>query len=396
MIAEDAGLAAVVGPPNETCRLHDVRAYPASALRASVGNQPPKGTNEDVALLMYTSGSTGRAKGVPITHGGYVWALETLREHVPVFDSCLVSAPLFHMNGQAATFLYLAAGRTTVLLPRFSVRSALAAIETFQPQEVSGVPSMVAMLAQGMGETKSAFPWVKCLGLGSAPLTPPLIATCRELFPQATIDNGYGTTETGPVSFGVSTTDKPRPPGSLGYPMPGVEAHIEGDGDEGELLLRTPMTTAGYWQRPDLNKTAFVEGRYRTGDIVMRDGNGCYHFIDRRDDMIVCGGENVFPSDVERILENHPSVAQAAVVGIEHEIKGKVPVAFVVAKPGALLSERELRDHTLAHAPPYAHPRHIWIIDALPTGGTHKINRRLLTDQARRLLSVASESSSTP
>ena len=187
--------------------------------------------------------------------------------------------------------------------------------------------------------------------------------------------------------FGPHPHNLPRPALSLGYPLPGIGVRLVNeqtrDADEGVLQLQTPALMPGYHHLP--KKTAAVmtqDGYYDTGDILRRDAHGFYYFVGRSDDMFVCGGENIFPDEVEQMLERHPHIHQACVVPVADEIRGHKPVAFVVLVSGASMTVQEVKDFALAHAPAYQHPRHVLFVPELPLAGTNKIDRRALIERA--------------
>jgi len=229
------------------------------------------------------------------------------------------------------------------------------------------------------------------VALGSAPLTQALVDRVKAAFPGALVTNGYGTTETGPVAFGPHPRDLPRPDAALGYPAEGIDVRLVAgdnlDADEGVLHLRTPALMPGYLNLP--HRTAEVmtaDGYYVTGDVLRRDADGFYHFVGRADDMFVCGGENIYPEEVETMLERHPGIRQACVVPVPDAIKGAKPVAFVVRAMGEGVSAEAVKQWALANAPAYQHPRHVELVGELPLGGTGKIDRKLLMDRARALV----------
>jgi len=187
-------------------------------------------------------------------------------------------------------------------------------------------------------------------------------------------------TEGGPVPLGPHPDGKPRPAGSIGYPYPGTGARLVGgrDDTEGELVLRNPGILSGYHGMPEETALRIRDGWYYTGDICRRDREGFYYFIGRTDDMFVCGGENIFPIEVETLLERHPAVHQAYVMPFEHELKGEVPYAFVVLRAGAAVSEEALRQFALENGPAYQHPRRVFFLEQLPLAGTNKIDRAQL------------------
>jgi acyl-CoA synthetase (AMP-forming)/AMP-acid ligase II len=345
---------------------------------------------ERVACLLYTSGSTGGPKGVPISHAGYwagLGAFEYDRARI-TGTTALVAAPLYHLNAQSYCFAALYFGSGVVLQPRFDPARFGVAIERYRVDEVSGVPAMVAMaIDQVEKEPPASRPdWsqVTSVSLGSAPVSDRLLERIRVWFPNASVSNSYGTTETGIASFGPHPRGIPTPPESVGYPLSGIDARLIGGAtdDEGELELRTPMMATGYHQRPEQTRARFVNGWYRTGDLMRRDSNGFYFFLGRVDDMMVCGGENVYPAEVERLLESHPEVLEAAVVARPDRVRGQVPVAFVVRRPDSSLTAEALIGYAAERGAGYARPRSIIFLDQLPLAGTNKIDRQALTRRA--------------
>jgi len=229
--------------------------------------------------------------------------------------------------------------------------------------------------------------------MGSAPVSASLMAGLHRALPQAAVTNAYGTTEAGPVVFGPHPKGMPQPELSVGYPHPAVQLRLV-DGDnrnaaQGVLEMKCPALMLGYHNRPDVAPPFSADGFYITGDVFRRDANGFHYFVGRTDDMFVSGGENIYPADVERMLERHPDVAQAAVVPIDDEIKGQKPVAFVIRKPGRAPSEDDVKQFALAHAPAYAHPRFVWFVDELPLASTNKVDRAALKRIAQERTSRA-------
>jgi acyl-CoA synthetase (AMP-forming)/AMP-acid ligase II len=226
--------------------------------------------------------------------------------------------------------------------------------------------------------------------MGSAPVSHGLMEAIRHALPQAAVTNAYGTTEAGPVVFGPHPRGLPQPEMSVGVRHPQVALRlVDGgnrDADQGVLEMKCPALMNGYHNRPDVMPPFTADGFYVTGDVFRRDGDGFHYFVGRTDDMFVSGGENIYPADVERMLERHPDVAQAAVVPIDDEIKGQKPVAFVVPKGGCRPSEDEIKRFALANAPAYAHPRFVWLADELPLASTNKVDRSALRRLAEQRL----------
>ena len=346
------------------------------------------------ALFLYTSGSTGKPKGVVLSHQSHLWVVEQRLKGADISqERALIAAPLYHMNGLALAQLCCAAHITVVLLPQFDARAYLRAIGAHRVTWITGVPPMMAMLLQERdlvaATDLSSVRHVRC---GSAPTSPALLAAIQATFPQARFVNGYGTTEAGPVVFGPHPDRIPTPPLSVGYPHPAVQLRLRAPdgsiGDEGVLEQKCPAQMNGYWQRPDIRPPLTEDGFYVTGDVFRRDENGFHYVIGRVDDMFISGGENIFPSEVEKVLETHPGVEQSAVIPVPDDIKGTKPVAFVVRSAGAAIDEAAVKAHALAHAPAFMHPRRVWFLDALPLMGTNKIDKAQLAAWARDRLAA--------
>jgi acyl-CoA synthetase (AMP-forming)/AMP-acid ligase II len=339
----------------------------------------------DTGEILYTSGSTGRPKGVVLSHAGQLWALSVHVAATPMAgERSLIVAPLYHMNALFNVSVCLLNGIEVVLMPRFDAAAYLKAVAEYRCTLLSGIPTMFALMArQRELLTSLDLSAVKAVTIGSAPLTEALVARVQEMFPQAVISNGYGTTEAGPSIFEDHPQGLPRPLLSLGYPLPDVEVRLAGGtGDEGVLQVRSPAMFTEYLNLPGVTGAKLHDGWYDTGDVMRRDSSGFYYFTGRADDMFVCGGENVYPGEIEKMLERHPAVLQAAVVAVPDEIKGEIPIAFVVLKDRSV-SPGELKRFALESGPAYSHPRAFVVVDELPVATTHKLDKRPL--QARAL-----------
>lgn len=338
----------------------------------------------DVCLQPYTSGSTGRPKGVLLTHAGQAWQIDTLvrARRMGPEDRVLVAAPLYHKNALVWTKVCMAAGAAIVLLARFDRRLYVEAIGRYHVTRLSGVPTMFHLILNDPALAAADKSSVRSVGVGSAPASPALFEALHRTFPNASATNGYGVTEAGPVMFANHPEGKPRPATSIGYPLEGCEIRLDPGPDEGVLLTRNPGVMAGYHNLPDETARRLKDGWFDTGDVCRRDADGFYYFVGRTDDMFVCGGENVYPGDVESTLERHPDILQAAVLPVDHELKGQVPVAFVVARPGSGLGEQAVKEWALAHGPAYQHPRRVFLVPELPLAGTNKIDRAALRARA--------------
>jgi long-chain acyl-CoA synthetase len=349
------------------------------------------------AMILYTSGSTGTPKGVVLSHRSHLWVVET--RLAPGLDRhrYLIAAPLYHMNALALAKLACAAHATIVLLPQFSARGYIEAIGRYRCTWLTAVPPMIAMMLREADLlARTDLSSVAFVRMGSAPVSASLMAALRAALPQAAVTNAYGTTEAGPVVFGPHPLGLPQPELSVGYPHPQVALRLADganrDADQGVLEMRCPALMNGYHNRPDVKPPLTADGFYITGDVFRRDADGFHYFVGRSDDMFVSGGENIYPADVERMLERHPGVAQAAVVPIDDDIKGQKPVAFVILKAGAAADAEEIKRFALAHAPAYAHPRFVWFVDDLPLASTNKLDRAALKKMAAANVSRAQRS----
>ncbi len=343
---------------------------------------------DDVGQMLYTSGSTGRPKGVPLSHLGQLWALSTrtsgaLNEN----ERYIIAQPLFHMNGLFATKTIFATNASVVLLPSFETRSYIEAIAKYKATAATAVPTMWArVIKERELLAQNDITSIRRLMLGSAPMTMGLWDKIKQVLPNVTLSIGYGTTEAGPAVFGPHPKGIPTPPLALGYPIdPEAVKLVDGTENEGVLLMRNPALMDNYHNLPQQTAKAITDGWYYSGDVMRRDENGFYYFVGRADDMFVCSGENVYPGEVEKLLERHPQVQQAVVVPLPDEERSQVPVAFIVPRADAKPTVDDIRKFTIANGPAYQHPRRIEFVNELPWAGTNKIDRKSLIDRARQL-----------
>jgi acyl-CoA synthetase (AMP-forming)/AMP-acid ligase II len=334
-------------------------------------------------MFLYTSGSTGAPKGVVLSHQSHLWVVAVRLGQDLARHRYLIAAPLYHMNALALAKLACAAHATIVLLPQFTARDYITAIGQYRCTWLTAVPPMIAMMlreSELLGRTDLSS--VEFVRMGSAPVSLSLMHALKRALPQAAVTNAYGTTEAGPVVFGPHPRGLPQPEQSVGYPHPQVQLRLIDEqgraAEQGVLQMKCPALMLGYHNRPDVASPITPDGFYVTGDVFRRDADGFHYFVGRTDDMFVSGGENIFPADVERMLERHPAVSHAAVVPIDDEIKGQKPVAFVILRHGAAAGEDEIKRFALANAPAYQHPRFVWFVDELPLASTNKVDRATL------------------
>jgi len=343
----------------------------------------------DTAVLLYTSGTTGKPKGAELTHSNLLLnCAVVLPRLVPVGPDLvsLAALPLFHSFGQTCVQnASIAAGGTFTLLPRFGPREAFEVMQRDRVTMFSGVPTMYFALLHHAGSERydlSALRW--CMSGGSA-MPVEVMKAFDEKFGVRILE-GYGLSETSPVaSFNVP--DRPRRPGSIGYPVWGVEMCILDendrplpDGEAGEICIRGHNVMKGYLKRPDATKEALRGGWFHSGDIGVRDPDGSYAIVDRKKDMIIRGGFNVYPREVEEVLFAHEAIAEAAVIGVPHESHGEEVKAIVVVRAGARLDEAGVIAWCRQSLAAYKYPRIVEFRDELPRGPTGKILKRELRD----------------
>lgn len=344
---------------------------------------------DDLCMLIYTSGSTGNPKGCMLTHGGQWWNADTNRKIIMLErdDRALVAVPMYHKNAMInAVKPVLMAGASLVILPRFDPAEVAAAIQEHRCTYTTGVPAMYKMLLAHVKEEAhydlSSLRFIIC---GSSEVPPELVVELRERLGVAILE-AYGLTEGGPQVL-VSPRWGIHKQGSAGLPLPDSEVKIVSTdglhrelpaGEVGELWVKNPGVAKGYWNLPELTSERIVDGWLRTGDLVRLDEDGYGYIVGRKDDMMIIGGENAYPKEIENILLRHPHIEDVSVVAIAHETKGKVPVAFIKPARHAALSEQEVKAYYIENGPAYSHPRQVVFLDELPLNGTGKINKPAL------------------
>jgi long-chain acyl-CoA synthetase len=363
----------------------DGASFPDLLASAAPDNQVADRDNEDTAVILYTSGTTGHPKGAELTHGNLISNTEVARADIVRAhpdDVIFGGLPLFHVFGQTVALnVAVASGACLTLLPRFSAEHALRIIADHRVTVFEGVPTMyVALLHQSDRANYDVSALRMCVS-GGAALPVQVLRGFEEAFGVPVLE-GYGLSETSPVAS-FNHPDRERKPGSIGTPIRDVqmravdgEDHDVPQGEVGEIVIRGPNVMKGYWQRPEATAEAIRDGWFHSGDLARVDEDGYFYIVDRKKDLIIRGGYNVYPREIEEVLYEHPAIAEAAVIGLPHPALGEEVGAAVVLKPGAAISAEELRDYVKDQVAAYKYPRHVWIADALPKGSTGKIQKR--------------------
>ena len=349
----------------------------------------PDTTEDDLAVLAYTSGTTGEPKGAMLSHGNLLANLKQQMEipdaHVTEDDVVFLALPLFHIFGlNVCLGLVVMNGASGVIVDRFEPVPTLRLITDHRITIVFGAPTMFSAWISVPGADQYDLSSVRLAVSGAAPLAPDVLRDFRDLF-GVPIFEGYGLTETAPTLMSNRMTEAPRA-GSIGKPLPGVEYRLLDDegndvelGDPGEIVVKGPNVFKGYWQRPEDTERAFVDGGwFRTGDVAVADEDGYVYIVDRKRDLIIVSGFNVFPSEVETALVASPKIAEAAVVGVPHPYTGESVKAYVVLEPGTTATEQELIDETRNRVARFKAPTSIEIVDDLPHLPTGKVLKRAL------------------
>jgi long-chain acyl-CoA synthetase len=351
---------------------------------------PVERADDDVAVILHTSGTTGKPKGAMLTHGNLgrncEVAVRTLVQTTSddVVMGCL---PLFHVFGLTCGLNgSVFAGAMLTLIPRFDPRKALEVIERDRVTVFEGVPTMYSALLSVADEAKpGATSSLRTCVSGGAALPVQVLTDFEKAF-GCTVLEGYGLSESSPAAA-FNHPDRPRKAGSIGTPIDGVEMRVvdlDGvevpQGQTGEIQIRGHNVMKGYWNLPDATKATITDdGWLNTGDVGKVDEDGYFYIVDRTKDMIIRGGYNVYPREIEEVLYEHPDVAEAAVIGIPHDSLGEEVGAAVALKKGAAVTADELRDYVKARVAAYKYPRLVWLVDALPKGPTGKVQKRDIT-----------------
>lgn len=351
----------------------------------------------DPALLIYTSGTTGQPKGAILTQRNLIEDAKNIIHiwEITEKDVLCHTLPLFHVHGLCfALHTSLIAGARIVMCDEFSPATVIDLLSGRAGEPVPtvfmAVPTMYLKLMEKLGEERRGFSHLRLLASGSAPLLPKDFERIERVFGREPVER-EGMSETG-MNFSNPLRGK-RKRGSIGLPLPNVEARIVNPetlkdlepGGVGEIWLKGPNVTPGYWRKPRETEAVFVDGWFRTGDLGRRDGDGYYYITDRLKHIIISGGENISPKEIESVINQHEGVAEACVAGVPDETWGEKVIAAVVSKPGINLDQREIREHCKRHLLDWKCPKEVFFLDELPRNKMGKVTKEEVT---RRYLSL--------
>jgi fatty-acyl-CoA synthase len=352
---------------------------------------------DDPAFIMYTAGTTGRPKGAVLTHKGQVtiWTLASLevsREpgigDMSRWRACAVP-PIFHIASFGICLAYLLLGATVILpVQVFNPVEVMQILEREKCDSVLLIPAMANFLLQMPGLDKYDTSSLKAWFSGAAILPTDLRKRVMEVFPQVKIFDCFGQTETNALVSILRHSDAERKVASVGRALPSIEIRVVDDqdrdvpvGEVGEAIYRGPAIMKEYYNNPEATAAAFRNGWFHSGDLVRQDEEGFFYVVDRKKDMIVSGGENIYPAEVEEVLYRHPKILEAAVIGVHDEQWGENVKAIVVTKPGETLTEEEVIEFCKEHLASYKKPRSVDFIDALPRNPAMKVLKTVLREK---------------
>lgn len=342
---------------------------------------------EDIVCLLFTGGTTGPAKAAQISYRMIAWnTLNTVVHELARGDVTLTHTPMFHTGGLFVyTLPLLTLGGTVVIMQKWTAEDMLDLIERERVTVLFCVPTQYQTMMASPRFATASFRSIRFLTSGGAPLPIPVIHAYREAH-GVVFKQGFGMTEFGPGIFSLAAEEAERRAGSIGKPNYFVDARIVGDdgavrpaGEIGELVLKGPSACSGYFANPEAGRDAVdAEGWFHTGDLARVDDAGFYYIAGRKKDMFISGGENIYPLEIERVLYEHPAIAQCAVIGVPHEKWGEVGRIVAVCKPGVAVTEAELLEHCARNLARYKVPRSAIFVEAMPISPAGKILKREL------------------
>jgi long-chain acyl-CoA synthetase len=383
------GFAAEAGDGAGDAGAELIEVDPGPFAELLAGQEPRPGLadtdEEDTAVILYTSGTTGQPKGAELTHFNLDRNADIAGRttcEIGQGDIVLGSLPLFHSFGQTVSMnASLKVGATLTMLPKFDPAEALETMQRDRVTHFYGVPTMYGALLYHPGREEFDTSSLRSCITGGASMPVEVLRGFEEAFGCIVLE-GYGLSETSPVSSS-NHPDRERKPGSIGTPLEDVEMRVVDENDNpvaqgeiGEIVIRGHNIMKGYWQRPDATAEAMRGGWFHSGDMARMDEDGYFFIVDRKKDLIIRGGYNVYPREVEEVLYEHPKIREAAVVGLPHDQWGEEIGAAVVLHDGEVLAPQEVSEYVKERIAAYKYPRVVWFVGELPKGPTGKILKR--------------------
>jgi long-chain acyl-CoA synthetase len=387
-VPSGARLIVAKADPNDTSAPAGAHSLNALMSGDAAVREPADTRPDDTAVILYTSGTTGRPKGAELSHFNLWHNAESIATKLMQYGKEAVSLcvlPLFHSFGQTviqnATLL---SGGTVVLVPRFDPKAVFELMQEHRITVFAGVPTMYFALLHYPDAERYDVSSLRYCVTGGAPMPVEVLRSFDRKYGVSILE-GYGLSETSPAAS-FNRLDRPRKPGSIGLPLPGVELKLIDEAgnaiDEnlvpGEICIRGPCVMKGYYKRPEATAESVTNGWFKSGDVAHRDSDGFYFIVDRKKDMIIRGGFNVYPREIEEVLYAHPAVLEAAVIGVPHERHGEEIKAIVVAKPGSVIDADEMIAYCKERLAAYKYPRLVEVRESLPKTATGKILKRAL------------------
>jgi fatty-acyl-CoA synthase len=395
--AASIGTVIVIGEPPRAGHGAEVHAPYEEFLSAHEPMELPDVSEESTALIMYTSGTTGRPKGVLLSHRNLQLQALTCIRAMEMFDESdigFLTAPFFHIAGLGSMVANFLVGGTVVIHPlgAFDARAVLDAYEREGATVVFNVPQQWDLICAEPDIAKRDLK-LRIISWGAAPASRATLRAMAENFPGALNVAVFGQTETSPITCVLRGEDSIRKLGSVGRPIPTIQYRIVDDamndvapGEVGEIVYRGPTVTQGYWNKPRETAEAFAGGWFHSGDLVRQDDEGFVWVVDRKKDMIISGGENIYCAELENVIAEHPSVLEVAVIGRADDRWGQVPVAFVAVAPGTEMSLRDLTAFLDGRLASFKMPKDLVVVAGLPRNAAGKVTKGLLRtmDEQRR------------
>jgi len=362
----------------------------------SLAFNPVQLDGNDTSVVMYTSGTTGKPKGVMLTHSNILAAGEIWSEAMEITenDRMLVSTPLFHC---AATHVFVVPitykGGMLIIEEAFSTVKTLELLKDAKPTMFFGVPAMYTIILNLPNIKEVELPALRLFGYGAAPMPYEILKKLKETFPNVKVQNLYGQTENVPAASSLKDHLALDKIGSVGEPLPQTEVRVVDEfgkslpvGQVGEIVVKGPQVMKGYLRNDEATNRAIKDGWLYSGDLGRFDGDGLLYIVDRKQDMIIRGGENVYPVEVEEVLYQIPELLEAAVIGVPHEVYGEAPKAFAVLKEGQMITEEEIIAYCATQLARYKVPLEVELMDELPRNASGKVLKHTLcSDKAAKV-----------